>query len=108
MKIEKYKYLGNGKYKINIDNNEYIIYEDIILKYSILGKEFVANIKNLEVDGSLLGFTIVIWGGHSAAYFSYDDTVMSLPFEKEFKAEPNEKYANDLIVLLENFSSLLK
>lgn len=39
MKIEKYKYLGNGKYKITIDNTEYIIYEDIILKHSILGKE---------------------------------------------------------------------
>lgn len=92
-----------------LEEENLFIYGKEGLKYeSILGKEFVANIKNLEVDGSLLGFTIVIWGGHSAAYFSYDDTVMSLPFEKEFKAAPNEKYANDLIVLLENFSSLLK
>lgn len=38
MKIEKYKYLGNGKYKIFIENDSYIIYEDIILKYAILNK----------------------------------------------------------------------
>lgn len=41
MIIEKYKYLGNGKYKIIIDNNEFTIYEDIILKYSILGKDTI-------------------------------------------------------------------
>lgn len=39
MKIEKYKHLGNGKYKVTIDNTDYIIYEDIILKYSLLGKD---------------------------------------------------------------------
>lgn len=39
MKINRYKYLGNGKYKIKIEDSEYIIYEDIILKYRILTKE---------------------------------------------------------------------
>ncbi len=39
MKIEKYKYLGNGRYKVFIDKNDYIIFEDIILKYKILGKD---------------------------------------------------------------------
>ena len=41
MKIEKYKYLGNGKYKVIINKNDYIIYEDIILKYSLLTKELI-------------------------------------------------------------------
>lgn len=41
MKIEKYKYLGNGKYKVKIDSEDYIIYEDIILKYNILSKDKV-------------------------------------------------------------------
>lgn len=39
MKIEKYKYLGNGKYKLFIDKETHIIYEDIIIKYNILSKE---------------------------------------------------------------------
>ena len=47
MKIEKYKYLGNGKYKVIIDNENYIIYEDIILKYNILGKD---NINQKDLD----------------------------------------------------------
>ena len=41
MKIEKYKYLGNGRYKIFTDDGEYIIYEDIIVKYSILSKNSI-------------------------------------------------------------------
>ena len=48
MKIEKYKYLGNSKYKVTIDRDDYIIYEDIILKYSILGKKNVTR-KDLEI-----------------------------------------------------------
>ena len=42
MKIDKYKYLGNGKYKVRIDEDDYIIYEDIILKYNILGKDKIS------------------------------------------------------------------
>lgn len=42
MKIEKYKHLGSGKYKIFIGDDSYIIYEDIILKYSILGKNEIS------------------------------------------------------------------
>lgn len=48
MRIEKYKYLGNGKYKVTIDNEEYVIYEDIILKYNILSKDKI-NKKDLDL-----------------------------------------------------------
>lgn len=47
MKIEKYKYLGNGRYKVFIDKEEYIIYEDIILKYNILSKD---NVDKKDLD----------------------------------------------------------
>ncbi len=39
MEIKKYKYLGSSKYKIFIDDEEYIIYEDIIVKNNILLKK---------------------------------------------------------------------
>lgn len=39
MRIEKYKYLGSGRYRVSIEKEEYIIYEDIILKYNLLSKE---------------------------------------------------------------------
>lgn len=38
MNITRYKFLGNGRYEVVIDNDRYIIYEDIILKYNVLGK----------------------------------------------------------------------
>lgn len=38
MKIQEYRYLGNSKYKVIINNNEYTLYEDIILKYDLLIK----------------------------------------------------------------------
>lgn len=41
MKIKNYKFLGNGKYKVIIENEEYIIYEDIILKHKLLTKEII-------------------------------------------------------------------
>ncbi len=39
MKINKYKYLGSSKYKVFIEDKEYIIYEDIIIKNNILLKQ---------------------------------------------------------------------
>ena len=39
MKIQGYRYLGNSKYKVIINNEEYTLYEDIILKYDLLIKD---------------------------------------------------------------------
>lgn len=39
MKIQGYKYLGNSKYKVIISNEEYTLYEDVILKYNLLIKD---------------------------------------------------------------------
>lgn len=47
MKIEKYKCLGKGKYKVIIDKESYIIYEDVILKHNILNKD---NIDKKELN----------------------------------------------------------
>lgn len=39
MEIVKYKYMGNGKYKVYFPINDYVLYEDVILKYNILTKK---------------------------------------------------------------------
>ena len=39
MKIEKYKYLSPNKYKIFLHEDSFILYEDTIIKYNILGKQ---------------------------------------------------------------------
>ena len=45
MRIEKYKYLKNSKYEVVIDNEKYIMYEDIIIKYEILLKKEITKDK---------------------------------------------------------------
>ena len=41
MQINKFKKIGNNKYKIIFDNTELVLYEDIILKYNLLIKKEV-------------------------------------------------------------------
>ena len=95
--------------EVLFEEDDLTIYGKHDTKYeSILGKDFLKKIKGIEVSGSLLGFSIVVWGGHTASYFSYDDEVMSLPFERPFKSAANEKYADDLMAQFEAYASLLK
>ena len=42
LKIEKYKFLGNGRYQVIISGDKYVIFADIILKYNILSKDCVS------------------------------------------------------------------
>lgn len=51
MEISKYKYKGNSKYDVVIDCDNYIIYEDIIVKNNLLLKK---DISKKELDSLLL------------------------------------------------------
>lgn len=42
VKIIKYKFLSNSRYELVIDDNKYILYEDIILKHSVLLKKEIS------------------------------------------------------------------
>ena len=46
MRIQEYRYLGNSKYNIVINGSDYVLYEDIILKYNLLTKD---NINDSEI-----------------------------------------------------------
>ena len=73
-----------------------------------LGKEFVNKIKQIKIEKPLLNLNVVIWGGHTSVYASYDDVVMTLPFDKEYNKEANEKYRSDLLAVLEASALLVK
>lgn len=73
-----------------------------------LGKEFIKRIKDISAEKHLLNLNVVVWSGHSSAYASYDDVIMTLPFEKEFDKEPNEQYAHNLLDLMNAFALLNK
>lgn len=75
---------------------------------SDLGKQFISAIKEIKTNNILLNVNIVIWGGHSASYCSYDDVIMTLPFEKPFDRSANEIYANNLVDIFEALSLLTK
>jgi regulatory protein len=47
MRINKFKKLGRNKYKVMFDNEELVLYEDIILKHNLLTKKDI-NIDELE------------------------------------------------------------
>ena len=76
--------------------------------FNDLGKEFIERIKKISVEKPLLNLNVVVWGGHSSAYASYDDVIMTLPFDKEFTKDANEKYLSDLLSLLDAMHLLLK
>ena len=48
----------------------------------VINNKVVSQLKKLQIGGHLLNVNVVFWSGHSAAYISYDDTIMSVPFDK--------------------------
>ena len=73
-----------------------------------LGKEFLKEIKKVRIDKHLLNLNVVVWGGHSAAYASYDDKIMTLPYQENYDKEPNEQYANNLLQIFNSLKLLKK
>ena len=75
---------------------------------SDLGKAFMEKVRGIRAEKPLLNLNIVLWGGHCSAYASYEDNIMTLPFEKPFDKGPNEAYVHQLLEVLEAFQLLLK
>lgn len=90
MKIEKYRFIKNGKYEVIIDNNKYIIYEDVIVKNNLLVKK--------EITKSLLNDLIKSNAFYEAYYFSLKMIKNRLRTKKEIieKLKKSE-YPSDII-----------
>lgn len=90
------------------EGDDYLVYGKEGNKYEKdLGKDFLKEISNISIDKHLLNLNVVIWSGHSAAYASYDDKIMTLPYQENYNKEPNEQYANDLLKILNSLKLLL-
>lgn len=61
----------------------------------ILKKDLLSNLCKIKIEKHLLNINLVIWGGHTAAYISYDDVIMSFPFDKPFDYEAFEQSFED-------------
>ena len=91
------------------DEDNFVIYGKPEAKFEKdLGKEFISAVKKIKVERHLLNLNIILWSGHTAVYASYDDPIMTLPYEKNFDKEPNEQYATDLVQLFNAVSLLVK
>lgn len=74
----------------------------------IIKDKFLAKLQKIEVKDHLLNINLVIWGGHSAAYLSYDDAVIALPFDKEFDQSSIKQYRTNLVDVLSLLSDINK
>lgn len=57
----------------------------------VLKTDFAAGLRKIKINQHLLNINIVVWAGHTAAYISYDDVIMSFPFDKPFDYDANEQ-----------------
>ena len=64
----------------------------------VINNKVISQLRKLEIGGHLLNVNVVFWGGHSAAYISYDDTVMSVPFDKPLDKAGFDQSFKDLLV----------
>ena len=58
--------------------------------------QFLSELRKIKIEGHLFNVNVVIWGGHSAAYLSYDDAIMAVPFDKPFDYEGFEQSFKDV------------
>ena len=109
---------GNAPVDLPTDIEDLVVLEETE-SFMIYGKEgakpasdltakFLDKIKAVKVENHLLNLNVVVWGGHSSVYASYDDQIMTLPYEKEFDNSPNEQYAKNLLSLFDALSLLVK
>lgn len=74
----------------------------------ILGTKLISEIRNIKIEEHLLNVNIVVWGGHTGIYLSFDDATMVFPFENEFSSKPYVQYTKLQLDLLNNLKVLNK
>lgn len=84
------------------EKEEFVVYGPEGANYhDILNNKAITQLKKLNIEGHLLNVNVVFWGGHTAVYLSYDDPILSVPFDKPFDGDGFEKSLNDLIICLD-------
>lgn len=87
------------------DKDQYTIYgPDGSDYHEVLKDDFLNNLRKIQIKNHLLNINLAIWGGRFAVYLSYDDSIMSVPFEKPFDYDGFEEAANDLSAIFEVFA----
>ncbi len=61
---------------------------------------FLGELRKIKIEGRLFNVNVVVWGGHSAAYLSYDDAIMAIPFDKPFDHAAFEQSFEDVDAII--------
>lgn len=84
--------------KVLEEKDNFVVYGPEGSNYhDALNNKIVSQLNKLQIEGHLLNLNVVFWGGHTAAYLSYDDAIMSVPFDKPLDKEGFDKSFNDLL-----------
>ena len=80
------------------EKDDFVVYGPEGANYrDVIDNKVISTLKRLEIKGHLLNLNVVFWSGHSAAYISYDDTIMSVPFDKPFDKAGFDSSFKDLL-----------
>ena len=80
------------------EKDDFVVYGPEGSNYhDFISNKVVSALRRLELDAHLLNVNVVFWGGHTAAYLSYDDAIMSVPFDKPIDKAAYDKSFNDLV-----------
>ena len=83
------------------DKEEFSVYGPEGANYhDVIDNKILSQFKKLNVEGHLLNVNVVFWAGHTAVYLSYDDSILSVPFDKPFDKDGFEKSLDDLLICL--------
>ena len=80
------------------DKDDFMVYGPEGTNYrDAINNKVISQLKKLQIGGHLLNVNVVFWSGHSAAYVSYDDTIMSVPFDKPLDKTGFDQSFKDLL-----------
>ena len=84
------------------EKDDFVVYGPENANYhDVIDNKVISQLKKLQIEGHLLNVNAVFWGGHTAIYLSYDDPILSVPFDKPFDKDGFEKSLDDLYICLD-------
>ena len=87
--------------KVLEEKDDFVVYGPENADYrGIIDSKIISQLKKIKIEEHLLNVNVVFWGGHTAVYLSYDDAILSVPFDKPFDEKAFEQSVEDLNICL--------
>ena len=91
--------------KVLEEKEDFVVYGPENANYhDVIDNKVISEFKKLKIEDHLLNVNVVFWGGHTAVYLSYDDPILSVPFDKPFDKNGFEVSLDDLVICMKAMS----